>query len=171
MRRIIYCIPVFIAFLMLFTVVTAQADIWYRDLDGDLWGDCSDRVEAPYQPPGYVAMCGDCDDLNDEVNPGMFDIIGNDIDEDCDNYYACYEDADDDGYGSNQYKSSPFPCSMRNNGQSDVNNDCDDTAPWIHPGAVEICNEVDDNCNDIIDEGCEVPAKITTWSCIKALYQ
>jgi len=31
--------------------------------------------------------------------------------------------------------------------------DCDDGNGDIHPGAVEVCNAVDDNCNERIDEG------------------
>ena len=31
--------------------------------------------------------------------------------------------------------------------------DCDDTNPLIHPGATEVCNEVDDDCNGLIDDG------------------
>jgi hypothetical protein len=32
-------------------------------------------------------------------------------------------------------------------------NDCNDANPSVHPGAVEVCNLQDDNCNQVIDEG------------------
>lgn len=32
-------------------------------------------------------------------------------------------------------------------------NDCNDSNPSIHPGATEVCNLVDDNCNQAVDEG------------------
>jgi len=31
--------------------------------------------------------------------------------------------------------------------------DCDETNPAIHPGAMEVCNSVDDDCDMMIDEG------------------
>ena len=37
-------------------------------------------------------------------------------------------------------------------GYSECQGDCDDSNSLIHPGAVEICNGVDDNCNGQIDE-------------------
>ncbi|RME27687.1 MAG: hypothetical protein D6798_03995 [Deltaproteobacteria bacterium] len=30
--------------------------------------------------------------------------------------------------------------------------DCDDTNPDVHPGATEVCNGVDDDCNDLVDD-------------------
>ena len=31
--------------------------------------------------------------------------------------------------------------------------DCDDGDPSVHPGAVEVCNGLDDDCNGIVDDG------------------
>lgn len=56
---------------------------WYRDLDGDGFGNSSDPVEAVDQPTGYVAVGGDCDDNNSAVNPGAPEICSNNIDDNC----------------------------------------------------------------------------------------
>ena len=37
-------------------------------------------------------------------------------------------------------------------GSSECQGDCDDSNPLIHPGAVEVCNSIDDNCNGQVDE-------------------
>ena len=37
-------------------------------------------------------------------------------------------------------------------GSSECQGDCNDSKPMVHPGAVEVCNGVDDNCDGQIDE-------------------
>ena len=54
-------------------------------------------------------------------------------------------DADGDGYGV-------CPNCNTTSGCTYDGNDCDDNNASIHPGATEICNGVDDNCNGQIDE-------------------
>ena len=33
--------------------------------------------------------------------------------------------------------------------------DCDESDAAVHPGATELCNEADEDCDDIVDEGCD----------------
>jgi len=43
--------------------------------------------------------------------------------------------------------------------------DCDDDDPEVNPGAAESCNGVDDNCDGMIDNGCECPDDGVSGSC------
>jgi hypothetical protein len=61
--------------------------VWYRDLDHDTYGNCSDFICACQPNPalGYTAnVCGDCNDSLASVHPGAIEICGNGIDDDCD---------------------------------------------------------------------------------------
>ncbi|HJL18422.1 MAG TPA: MopE-related protein [Sandaracinaceae bacterium LLY-WYZ-13_1] len=51
-------------------------------------------------------------------------------------------DEDGDGYGDG----------------CDLGMDCDDTASAVNPGATEVCNGDDDDCDDATDEGIEAPS-------------
>jgi hypothetical protein len=51
--------------------------VWYRDLDGDGWGNLADSLPSCAAPIGYVPTGGDCDDTDSttyqnapEVNDG-----------------------------------------------------------------------------------------------------
>ncbi len=64
-----------------------------------------------------------------------------------------YRDADGDGYGDPNVtiQASSVPTGYVSN-----NTDCDDTHATVYPGAPELCDGLDNNCNGQIDEGCAI---------------
>lgn len=65
----------------------------------------------------------------------------------------CYADADGDGYGDANASGQP-PVMGSCPGSSVQNNlDCNDNNSAIHPGATEGCDGIDNNCNNLIDDG------------------
>jgi len=70
-----------------------------------------------------------------------------------------YADADGDDYGDANV--TVFECTAPP-GYISSAGDCNDANAGVHPGATDICNSVDDNCNGITDEGCG--STITTGS-------
>ena len=129
---------------------------WYADLDGDGYGVASTTLSYCTQPYGYVANSTDCNDALAAVNPGAAEIC-NGVDDNCSgvaeegltfsNYYA---DADVDGYGVGTATNA---CASPGAGYATANGDCDDVMVGVNPGAAEICNGWDDDCDSSIDEG------------------
>lgn len=71
-----------------------------------------------------------------------------------------YVDLDGDGYGAG---TGIIFCSDPGSGYSLNNTDCNDANASVHPGATEVMNGIDDNCNGQIDEGgCVTPSNLTT---------
>ena len=63
----------------------------------------------------------------------------------------CYYDNDWDGYGNSSVSmKSTETCPA---GWTIVDGDCDDDNPDVNPSEDEVCNFVDDDCNDLTDEG------------------
>lgn len=129
---------------------------YYRDTDGDGYGSTS-RVWRCMAPTGYVDNDDDCNDGNAAIHPGAAEICDN-LDNDCDGQTdegvpltTYYRDADGDGYGN---PSSPTTtCMPMPAGYVADNTDCNDSNAAIHPGATEICDGVDNNCDGQTDEG------------------
>jgi len=140
-----------------------DATTWYADADADGYGDPSSTSDACSQPGGYVADDGDCDDGDAAVNPAATELCDG-VDNDCDGTVdeadaadaaTWYIDTDSDGYGSSAY--SQLACAQPSGFVSD-NADCDDGDAATHPGASELCDGADNDCDGTVDEGV-----LTTW--------
>jgi len=128
---------------------------WYADADGDTYGNAAVSQSACSQPVGYVLDNTDCNDANAAVNPGATEVC-NLIDDDCDGLtdegvtLTFYADADGDTYGdatmSVQACSAPV-------GYVSNSTDCNDANAAVNPGATEVCNLINDDCDGLVDEG------------------
>jgi hypothetical protein len=59
-----------------------DAPTWYRDVDGDGFGNPSVSVRACTRPPGHVSNASDCNDGNAGIRPGAPDPCDG-VDQDC----------------------------------------------------------------------------------------
>ena len=115
-----------------------------RDQDGD--GHASVRFGG-----------ADCDDSDPEIHPDATELCDG-VDNDCsggvDDVAApegldAWDDLDGDGYGDPE--SLARVCAL---GEAQVEDasDCDDSDPAVNPAATEQCNEIDDDCDGLVDD-------------------
>lgn len=135
---------------------------WYRDSDGDSFGDPSTSTTACRRPDGFVADGTDCDDAVAAINPDATERCDpTDTDEDCNGLsdlddpgaelVPYHFDADEDGYGDpevTEYACDP-PAGFLFDGT-----DCDDNRADINPAATEFCDEADtdEDCDGLADD-------------------
>jgi hypothetical protein len=129
---------------------------WWVDADGDGFGDPAAPLLDCDPPPGSSDNDEDCDDLRAEAAPGLTEIcdgIDNDCDGDADggaiDAPTWYADADGDAYGD--AAAAVVDCVQPSATVADAT-DCDDRAFDVNPGATEICNSIDDDCDGAIDD-------------------
>jgi hypothetical protein len=125
----------------------------YVDADGDGFGSTTVIFG---QGPGNGASLtnNDCNDNNAAINPGTAEVC-NQIDDNCNNmvddgfpFSAVFMDADGDGFGNPSVSvqaCGAYGSYVGNNG------DCDDANMNVNPEATEICNQIDDNCDGVVD--------------------
>ncbi|HJL46238.1 MAG TPA: MopE-related protein, partial [Polyangiaceae bacterium LLY-WYZ-15_(1-7)] len=133
---------------------------WYADADGDGYGDESDAITSDERQPGRVLVAGDCADDDATRRPGAFELC-NEIDDDCDGEtdeggfgsLLVYRDQDDDGFGDASMSMRACRDAIPA-GWVESPGDCadGDGGGDIYPGADELCNEVDDDCDMTTDE-------------------
>ena len=107
----------------------------------------------------------DCDDANSEAYPSANEYC-DDIDSDCDGDFidevvvdaaVFYQDLDGDGFGD--INSTVVSCEAPEGYVSDAQ-DCDDNNNTINPSFDEICDGIDNNCDQRVDESEAVDAPI-----------
>jgi hypothetical protein len=148
------------------SVDAATAERWFTDADGDGFGDAAVYVVACEPPSGTVYDDNDCDDADPLQNPDA-DEVCNGEDDDCDyrtdeddavDALTWYADADGDGFGD--AATTTVACEAPDGYGADAT-DCDDGDSTQYPGADEVCNGEDDDCEGDVDENDAVDAG--TW--------
>ncbi len=136
------------------------------DSDGGVYPGAREYLPAPDWCYDYIdgAKVGwpdgkdnDCDGLIDEgfVEPPQEEILCDDHDEDCDGLIdegvtnTFFRDNDDDGYGD---PDSTHEACAAPPGWVEYAGDCDDSDAAVYPGATEIEDGVDNDCDGEVDE-------------------
>ena len=86
-------------------IIQSLNNTYYYDFDGDGYGNTLISKTADIAPEDFVLTAGDCDDTNEDINPGVDEVCFNGVDDDCDDKVDicdtfCCDDIDGDGYTS-----------------------------------------------------------------------
>ena len=109
---------------------------------------------------GFVGF-DDCDDTRADIYPNATEVCDG-LDNDCDGLVddedtnldtstqsTWYVDADSDGYGDPD--TTTAACYAPTD-YTDDDQDCDDTTADAHPAATEVCDDIDNDCDGLIDD-------------------
>jgi alpha-tubulin suppressor-like RCC1 family protein len=120
--------------------------VFYKDKDGDGYGDANDQTLACTQPSGYVSNSSDCNDNDPDMNPGKTEI--------CDSKDNNCNGQTDEGFNVGQSctvgvgecaRTGQFVCKADGSGTQ-----CNAVAGTP---TTEICDGKDNDCDGQTDEG------------------
>lgn len=106
---------------------------------------------------GFSPAQGDCNDENPNVSPAATEIC-NGVDDDCANgiddgvAIRYYLDSDADGFGDELDLGNSIEGCIPPEGYTSEIGDCNDNDAEISPVGIEVCNGMDDDCNELIDD-------------------
>ena len=143
-----------------------DAQSFYTDADGDGFG----AIEAPQYacviPVFASPLSNDCNDNEATMNPATSEICDG-LDNNCDGSVdeagaagemTLYIDADGDGFGDD---STVIVRCTQGSGEVLQGGDCNDQEALANPAMVEICDGLDNNCDEIIDEDSAID--VSSW--------
>jgi hypothetical protein len=110
----------------------ADVRSFYVDADGDGFGDPAVSQATCEAPSGYVDNDDDCNDADAAMS--FFSVV--------------YTDADHDGFGDGVVGAGCMASPLF----TLVPGDCDDARADVHPGASEVCDRSDNDCDGELDE-------------------
>ncbi len=133
---------------------------YYLDSDNDTFGDENFPLDTCLKsaPLGYANNALDCNDQDSLFHPNILEVcdgLDNNCDENIDeglDIFTYYLDSDNDTFGDENF---PLDTCLKSAPLGYVNNalDCNDQDSLFHPNIPEICDGLDNNCDDNIDEG------------------
>jgi hypothetical protein len=149
--------------------------MYFRDADGDGFGSPALGTRLDCEPrESYATIEGDCNDNDAEINPSA-DEYCNERDDDCDDLVdegslpqAHYPDPDGDGHGepgSEAVLDCPPPPFY-----APTDDDCREDDDTAYPGATEVCDGHDNDCDSQADERVKPTCGVgwcrhASWSC------
>ncbi len=129
-------------------------EICWFDNDNDDYGSTSTTLSADTdcQDNQEAVNNLDCADGNAAIHPGATDVVGNNLDENCDGSLLCWMDDDGDGSVGDEFSglAPGLDCDVEGFAYTGNTPDCADTDPDRYPGATEVpANGIDEDCDNV----------------------